>query len=72
MGEIPSQPNPEEMLRRALDRLIETYLPDDKEFLEDMDEPDQLGYIYGRLLEGNEDPDEILAEFGITEKNDEV
>jgi len=36
-----------------------------------MDEEDQLGYIYGQLLEMGEDPDVILQEFGITEKDED-
>ena len=67
MSEFLSQPNPEFERETALRRLIEQYLPEDVEFLGDMDDEDKLGYVYGQLLEQGEDPDEILREFGVTE-----
>ena len=48
--------------------VIENYFPEDMEFylgLEDVE--DLVGTLYGALLEIGEDPDEILAEFGILE-----
>ena len=72
MNEFLSQPNPELERETALRQLIEQYLPEDVEFLADMDEEDKLGYIYGQLLEMGENPDEILREFGVTEEDDEV
>ena len=72
MSEVLSQPNPEFDREEALRQLIEQYLPEDVEFLEDMDEEDTPGYVYGQLLEMGEDPDEILQKFGITEGSNEV
>lgn len=72
MNEHLSQQNPEFERQAALQQLIEQYLPEDIDFLEEMDEEDKLGYIYGQLLELGEDPDEVLHEFGVTEENDEV
>ncbi|HRJ06619.1 MAG TPA: hypothetical protein PK096_02990 [Candidatus Saccharibacteria bacterium] len=71
MSEFPSSSTPEFEREKALRQVIEQYLPEDAEFLADMDEEDQLGYIYGQLLEMGEDPDVILQEFGITEKDED-
>lgn len=56
----------------TLGSVIEQYLPDDTEFLADMDEEEKLSYIYGQSLEMGEDPDEVLHEFGVTEGSDEI
>jgi hypothetical protein len=40
---------------------------DDTEFMVELDPEDRLGYVYGRLLENGEDPDEILQQHGIIE-----
>ncbi len=72
MSEFLLPSNPELERETALRQVIEQYLPEDAEFLADMDEEDKLGYMYGQLLEMGEDPDEILHEFGVTEENDEV
>ena len=72
MNEFSPQSNPESERHIALQRIIERFVPEDAEFLSDMDEEDQLGYIYGQLLEMGEDPDATLYEFGVTEGNNEV
>lgn len=72
MNELLPQSNPNLERESALWQLIEQYLPEDIEFLTDMDEEDKLGYIYGQLLEMGENPDEILHKFGVTEEDDEV
>ena len=72
MNEFSPQPNPESERQAALRRIIERFVPEDAEFLDEMDEEDQLGYIYGQLLEMGENPDEILHAFGVTEESDEI
>ena len=67
-------PNPEhdsEVLARheALRGIVANYLDvDDAVFLDEMDDEDErIGYVYGRLLEQGEDPDEVLLENGVIE-----
>jgi len=73
MSEIPQQQGPEFEQESGLWRIVDQYMPEDREFLEDMDMFDRLGYVYGTLLSMDEDPDVILAEFGVTERGgDEV
>lgn len=67
MSEFLTQPNNEEERFLRLGQLIDQYLQDDKEFLDDMDEEDKLNYVYGALLEAGENPDMILHEFGVIE-----
>ena len=46
---------------------------DDEEFVAEMDDYDeQLGYLYGRLLEQGYDPEEVLSAAKLTEATDEV
>jgi hypothetical protein len=58
----------------AIDRLIESYFPDDTQFvLEQLrDEEDVVSFLYGQLLEIGEDPEEVLLRYGITEESDEI
>lgn len=56
----------EGMAQLALEHLTQ----DDKDFLQDLDEEERVGYVYGRLLEEGEDPDEILIKFGVIEGSD--
>ncbi len=65
----PSDPELERA--RAFASVVEQYLPEDKEFILDMDEEEALGYVYGMLLEMGEDPDVVLREFGVTEENED-
>ena len=60
--------------KRALDVIIAEYLDADEEFLDGHDFEDKVGAVYGMLLELGEDPDVILGEAGVLEKenNDEV
>lgn len=60
---------------RALEQIIDSYLQADKEYLmEEHDLDDRVGAVYGMLLEMGEDPDIILVEAGVLEKegDDEV
>ncbi len=71
-GERSPNPDPEEVYEHEIQiRLADVagnYLDSsDAGFLEDMDPEDRLGYVYGRLLEIGEDPDQILIESGIIE-----
>lgn len=72
MGEFLAEPGSEAERETGLRSIIEQYFPDDEEFLECMEEPDKIGYIYGSLLEQGDDPDVILQEFGVTEEKDEI
>ncbi len=73
MNEYLSPTNPEHERAVGLEQIIELYLTvDDAEFLVDLEPEDRLGYVYGRLLELGADPDLVLAEFGVTEMEDEV
>ena len=60
--------------KRALDVIIAEYLEADEEFLDGHDFEDKVGAVNGMLLELGEDPDVILGEAGVLEKenNDEV
>ena len=56
-------------------RLRSVLNPEHIGFLEDSiqhgdDIQDMIGYAYGALLEQGEDPDEVLAELGITQAED--
>lgn len=67
--ELTPEPDPEREQGLGLARLIEQYLPDeDKDFILEMDFEDALGYVYGRLLENGEEPDDLLRVFGVTEE----
>jgi hypothetical protein len=55
----------------ALNSVIEQYLGDEKEFLEGFDGEDRLGAVYGMLIELGEDPDIILVEAGVLEREGE-
>ncbi len=63
--------DPERERAQAFVNVVEQYLPDDKEFILDMDEEEALGYVYGMLIEMGEDPDVVLREFGVTEEGDD-
>ncbi len=53
----------------GINRLLETYFPDDVGFILDQlkDEEDVIGFLYGQLLEIGEDPGDVLAQYGILE-----
>lgn len=56
---------------RALEQIIDNYLGDDKEYLmEEHDLEDRIGAVYGMLLELGEDPDVVLTEAGVLEKEE--
>lgn len=56
---------------RALEQIIDSYLGDDKEYLlEEHDLEDRIGAVYGMLLELGEDPDIVLTEAGVLEKEE--
>ena len=57
-----------------INRMLEAYFPEDIKFvLEQLqDEEDEMGFLYGQLLEIGEDPNEVFAVYGITEETDEV
>jgi hypothetical protein len=63
MSEFPSEPTPEKKPKSGFWQLVEQYMPEDREYLEDMDERDRLGYVYAQLIGMHLDPDAILAEF---------
>lgn len=71
MSEFMPQSNPETERQENLMQLIDRYLPDDKEFVADMDFQDALGFVYGQLLEQGEDPEAILGEFGVIERGED-
>ena len=55
--------------RIRVDRLINDFFPDDVPFILEQlkDEDDIVGFLYGQLLEIGEDPDDVLAQYSITE-----
>lgn len=65
---LPQTDNEMERLVRV-NKLVGDYFPEDIKFiLENMgDEEDIFGFLYGQLIEIGEDPDEILAQYGIIE-----
>lgn len=67
MSESQPQPDFELQRERGAAALIERHFPEDKGFVMEMDFEEALGFIYGQLLENDEDPDEILHEFGVIE-----
>lgn len=56
---------------RALDTVVKEYLETDEEFLSGHDLDDRIGAVYGMLLEQGEDPDVILGDAGVLEKEDD-
>jgi hypothetical protein len=56
-----------ESRKPTIDDVIGEYLPDDAEFLAELDKEDRLGAVYGLLIENGLDPDEILKGLGIIE-----
>lgn len=40
---------------------------EDVEYIAVLDEQETIDYLYGRLLDMGEDPDEILAQYGVIE-----
>ena len=58
----------------AIDRLVNTYFPDDIQFILEQlkDEEDVISFLYEQLLEIGEDPDEVLEKYGITESGNEI
>lgn len=75
MGEFSAE-NQEQAVEfdreKALDQVIDLYLAEDKEFLSDEhDLEERVGAVYGMLLELGEDPDQILADVGVLEKEDQ-
>lgn len=65
---LPATSNDMERLVRV-DRLVNDLFPDDVPFILEQlhDEDDIMGFLYGQLLEIGEDPDDVLAQYGITE-----
>lgn len=70
MNELEPQLNPDEAFERmrSLANLIEQYFPNDKEFILGLDFEEALGFVYGQLLDVNEDPDVILMDCGVIER----
>jgi len=68
-GDHLPQSTPELDRLMAMQRVVERYFPEDVEFIvrELLDEEDEVSFLYGQLLEIGEDPDEVLAQFGIIE-----
>lgn len=67
-------PDPEQASRfEALKQLTAEYLDaDDAAFLDELDtEEERISYVYGRLLELGEDPEEVLIETGVIEREAE-
>lgn len=60
-------------LREAMHHVADLYLePDDLAFLDELGDSDAiLNYMYGRLLDTGQDPDEILKKFNVTEDKQE-
>ena len=74
MGEFSAE-NQEQAVEfdreKALGQVIDLYLSDDKEFLnKGHDLQERVGAVYGMLLELGEDPDQILEDVGVLEKED--
>jgi hypothetical protein len=65
----------EEMLspeHQNLLSVIDEFLDEsDKEFIEDLDFEDALGYVYGRLIDEDYDPDAVLEAAAVTEEPEE-
>ena len=57
----------EESLRGKLGRIMADYEIDAEPYV-DYDTDDLMGAVYGELLEMGEDPDEVFANYGITEQ----
>lgn len=57
-----------------INRMLEAYFPEDIDFVLQQlhDDEDEMNFLYGQLLEIGENPDEVFAEYGITEATDEV
>ena len=70
----PEQSEAEHVRHEALKSVVGEYLDaDDAIFLDEIDdEEERIEYVYGRLLEQGEDPDKVLEQAGVTEKDDEV
>ena len=70
---INNEPNIEQLRVEGLKEVCERYLdPEDIEFLEEMeDEDERVGYVYGRLLDIGEDPDDLFEQYGVTERDDD-
>ena len=65
---LPRNSNEIQRLLR-IDRLVGDYFPEDVDFIlrQLTDEEDVINFLYGQLLEIGEDPDEVFAQYGITE-----
>ena len=64
-------PTPEASFAEKMAAIIEKFFPEDEEFLMGYGEDDLLGALYGMLIERGEDPDEVFAEYEITEEQNE-
>ena len=67
-------PDPEETSRfEALKQVTAEYLDaDDAAFLDELDtEEERINYVFGRLLELGENPEEVLMETGVIEREAE-
>lgn len=53
----------ESILRVCIDFMDQ----DDVEFITELDEEETINYLYGRLLDMGEDPEELLAKYGVLE-----
>lgn len=70
MSEHLPQSNEDLSRLLAIQRLVHDKFPDDEHFmLEELaDEQDVNGFLYGQLLEIGEDPDEVMEQYEILEK----
>jgi hypothetical protein len=59
--------NDTETMRANLDKIVESYFPDDTEFYAGFDDDDLLGALYGALLEAGQDPDGVFQQYNLTE-----
>ena len=68
--QVPSEPFERERAKGILEICARFLEQDDVEFIATLDEEETINYLYGRLLNMGEDPDEILERFGVTESEE--
>ncbi len=69
----PENDNEQASRYEGLKNIAAEYLDaDDAAFLDELDDEDErISYVYGRLLEQGEDPDEVLQQNGVIENEEQ-
>ena len=68
--QVPSEPFERERAKGILEICALFLEKDDVAFIATLDEEETINYLYGRLLDMGEDPDETLERFGVTESEE--